>query len=319
MNREELREILKGLVVVTVTPFDRDYDLDLGTVAENTQWFIESGLVKGRAVLKVASVMGELTSMTDNEWPQVVRAAVRAASGRVPVIGAVHGKDTRRTIYDALQLQEIGAHGLQIVAPFENLPTQDDILRYFEAISDAIEIGVMIYHAHWMPHGRIEIETFKKMAEFEHIMAIKWNTPSDVPYESMRELVADFNIMDNSSQPGRCFRNGGQGSLDHLAVANPAHELEILKLLESGRFDEGQALWDRVAEPTREFAAKLGSRSGGVARTKKAAMAIMGHPVGSMRPPSLPLDEGEIAELRGILSRAGWPVPQGSGAVPAPV
>jgi 4-hydroxy-tetrahydrodipicolinate synthase len=318
MDRKELREIIKGLVVVTVTPFQRDHELDLGTMAENTEWFIDSGLVNGRAVLKVASVMGELTSMTDEEWPQVVRAAVRAAKSRVPVIGAVHGKDTRRTIYDALQLQDIGAHGLQIVAPFEHLPTQDDILRYFEAISDAIEIGVMIYHAHWMPHGRIEIETFKRMAEFEQIMAIKWNTPSDVPYESMRELVNDFNIMDNSSQPGRCFRNGGQGFLDHLAPANSSHELEILDLLQSGRFDEGQARWDHLAKPTNEFSAKIMARSGGVARTKKAAMAIMGHPVGSMRPPSLPLEEGEMAELRGILASAGWPVPEVSGTVPAP-
>jgi len=65
MDRKELREIIKGLVVVTVTPFQRDYELDLGTMAENTEWFIDSGLVNGRAVLKVSSVMGELTSMTD--------------------------------------------------------------------------------------------------------------------------------------------------------------------------------------------------------------------------------------------------------------
>jgi hypothetical protein len=48
-------------------------------MAENTEWFIDSGLVNGRAVLKVASVMGELTSMTDDEWPEVVRAAVGGA------------------------------------------------------------------------------------------------------------------------------------------------------------------------------------------------------------------------------------------------
>ena len=155
------------------------------------------------------------------------------------------------------------------------------------------------------------------MAEFEHIVAIKWNTPSDIPYESMRELVDDFNIMDNSSQPGRCFRNGGQGFLDHLATTNPSHELEIVDLLESGRFDEGQARWDHLAKSTNEFSAKIWARSGGVARTKKAAMAIMGHHVGSMRPQSLPLDEGKMAELRCVLASADWPIPEVSSAVPA--
>ena len=318
MDRAELRRRIRGLIVVTVTPFDDDHELDLGFAAEHTEWMVESGLVEGRAVLKIASVMGEITSMTDEEWPLVVRTAVRAAGGRVPVIGCVHGKDTKRTIADALKMQDMGAIGLQVVPPFENVPTQDDILRYYSDLSDAIDIGVMVYHAHWMPHARIEIETFKKMADFEHIMAIKWNTPEDVPYESMQELVADFNIMDNSNQPGRCYKNGGQGFLDHLAPAYPAHELEILDLLEAGKYDEGQAKWDEVSKPTVEFRSTTIAHSGGAARLKKAAMAIMGHPVGSMRLPSLPLSDEEMAKLRDILIDVGWPVPGATPAEPVP-
>ena len=309
MNRQTLRKLIRGLIVVTVTPFDDDFELDLGAMARNTEFWIESGLVEGAAVLKVASVMGEITSMKEAEWPQVVKTVVQTAKGRVPVISSVHGKDTRRTIEDAKLAQDLGAVGLQIVPPFENLPTQDDIVRYYEAISDAIEIGVMIYHAHWMPHGRIEIETFKHMADLEHIMAIKWNCPADVSYESMQELVDDFNIFDNSNQPGRCYRNGGQGFLDHLAPAYPQHELEILNLLETGNFDEAQTLWDKVAIPTVEFINTVLADSGGVARLKKAAMSIMGHPVGSMRPPSQPVNDEEMGKLRELLIGLGWPVP----------
>ena len=84
MDRQELRRLIKGLIVVTCTPFDDGYELDLGRMAEITEFFVESGLVEGRAVLKVVSIMGELPSMTDEEWPHVVRATVRAANGRVP-------------------------------------------------------------------------------------------------------------------------------------------------------------------------------------------------------------------------------------------
>jgi len=310
MNRQELRDIIRGLIVVTVTPFDDDLKLDLDAMARDVEYWVDSGLVKGKAVLKVASVMGELTSMTEAEWPQVVKTAVETANGRVPVISCVHGKDTLRTIEDAKIAQDLGAVGLQIVPPFENLPTQDDIVRYYEAISNAIEIGVMIYHAHWMPHSRIEIETFKRMAGLEHIVAIKWNSPADVPYESMKELVGDFNIFDNSNQPGRCYKNGGQGFLDHLAPVYPQHELELLELFEAGKFDEGQAAWDKVAAPTGEFNRTVLANSGGAARLKKAAMAIMGRPVGSMRPPSQPLNDEEMGKLREVLIGLGWPVPE---------
>jgi hypothetical protein len=35
----------------------------------------------------------------------------------------------------------------------------------------------------------------------------------------------------------------------------------------------------------------------------------MGRPVGAPRPPSLPLDVEEMAELRGIMETSGWPLP----------
>ena len=86
------------------------------------------------------------------------------------------------------------------------------------------------------------------------------------------------------------------------------HELEILDLLEKGKFDEGQALWDTVALPTNNFITTVLADSGGAARLKKATMSIMGHPVGSMRPPSQPLNEEEMHKLRQLLIGLRWPV-----------
>ena len=309
---------MRGIIVATVTPFDDDHELDLGRMAALTQWWVESGLVTGRAVIKVASVMGEMPSLADDEWPPLVHTVVRAADGRVPVIGCIHEKDTNRSIEDALKLQDLGAIGLQVAPPIGNNPTQDDLLRYYGDISDAIDIGIMVYHTHWMPNGRIEMDTFRRMVDFEHVVAIKWSTPKDVPYESMAELVGDLNILDNSNQPGRCFRNGGHGVLDHQATANPQHELQILDLLESGKYDEAQAVWDSVSLPLLKFRAGILAKSGGAARLKKGVMAVMGHPVGSMRPPSLPLSDDEMVELRAILAGLGWPVPQTETAEPVP-
>ena len=61
--------------------------------------------------------------------------------------------------------------------------------------------------------------------------------------------------------------------------------------------------------PVKEFDQKVTARSGGQARTKKAMAAIMGHPVGDSRPPTLPLSDDEMAELRGMMVGWGWPVP----------
>ena len=315
MNRKELQQLLRGIIVATPTPFDDDFEVDYGRMGELTEWWVESGLVTGKAAIKVASVMGEVPQLRDDEWPPLVRTVVQAAKGRVPVISGIHGKETKRTIEDAKRAQDLGAVGLQICSPVHNDPTQDDILRYFEAVSDAIEIGIMVYNTPWMPHGSIDAETFHRMADFEQVVAIKWCNPPDYAYEEMQRLAPIFNILENGSNLARCFQLGGCGFLDHEATAYPQYELQILEHLEAGRYDEGQAMWDRLAKPVDEFYVKVNKRSGGQARTKKGVMAVMGRPVGSMRPPSLPLDDQEMSELRDVLIGVGWPVPEAAEAV----
>ena len=309
MDRSELQRLIRGIIVATTTPFDDDFEVDHGRLYEIAQWWVESGLVEGKAVIKVCSVMGEGPSLADNEWPSVVRTVVQAANGRVPVIGTIHGKDTKRSIDDALRAQDLGAVGLQVSAHIYNDPSQDDILRYFGALSEAIEIGIMVYNTPWMPHGGILSETFHKMLDFEHLVAIKWCNFPGHDYEDMAGLSQSLNIIDNSGQPGRCFKLGGRGFLDEQATAYPPHDLRVLELAETGQYNEAQSLWDSVSGPLGKFYARVVEKSGGSARVKKGVMELMGHPVGSMRPPSEPLGDDEMVELHDILIGFGWPVP----------
>ena len=117
MKRDELKQLIRGIIVAAPTPFDDDFEIDYGRVSELTEWWVESGLVQGKAALKVCSVMGEVPQMRDDEWPGVIKAAVDAAKGRLPVMGGIHTKDTRRTIEDAKRAQDLGATGLQISPP----------------------------------------------------------------------------------------------------------------------------------------------------------------------------------------------------------
>jgi 4-hydroxy-tetrahydrodipicolinate synthase len=309
MNRQDLRDRFRGVVGVTVTPMDNDYEVDLGRMHALTQWWVENGLTRGRAMLKVVSVMGEFSQLTDNEWPTVVRTAVQAADGKVDIIAGTHYKDTKRTIQDALIAQDIGAIGLQIAPPAMNDPNQDDILRFYSDVSDAIDIGVMVYNTPWQRCGAIDADTLHKMADFEHIVALKWASHEGCPAEEMDSLAPKFNLIENGSDRVGFHKHGGSGFLDKSAVAYPPHELKMWDLLEAKRYDEAQALWDTVDEPIRRLAEKAGKRSGGQARFKKMIMNAMGHNVGHQRPPTLPASTEEITEVRDLLASLGWPVP----------
>jgi 4-hydroxy-tetrahydrodipicolinate synthase len=292
------------------TPFDDDFQVDFGKMATLTKFLVESGLVTGTAVLKVAAAMGEGPQLRDNEWAPLLRTVVQAAQDKAVIACGIQYKDTVRAIEDARRAQDLGAVALQIAPPIFNDPTQDDILRYFEAISEAIDIGIIIYNSPWWPNGNILPETFLKMKDFEHVVAIKWSVPQGQDYNDMRDLVPIFNILDNSDQPVRCHKLGGQGYISDTADAYPPFDLKVWELMESHRYDEAQAFYDAVVKRLRgEFERKLYPISGGQARLKKGLLAAMGHPVGVSRPPSLPLSEEEMAALRELLLSFGWPVP----------
>ena len=306
MTRDRLRDLIRGPIATVPTAFDDEFELDLGCMASLTQFWVESGLVAGTAVIKVAAAMGEGPMLRDDEWPHLLRTVVQAAKGKAAVMCGIHHKDTKRTIEDAKRAQDLGAIGVQIGPPIFSGPTQDDMLRYFEAISDAIDIGILVYNTYWYPNGYISPETFLKMRDFEQVVAIKWGVPAGEDYDAMIDLVPTFNIIDNSRQPGRCYRLGGVGYINETAEIYPSHDLAIHDLLLQGKYEEAQAKFDAVSDPLKAMYGRIAQRSGGQSTLKKGMMALMGRPMGPPRPPSLPMNEQEMADAREMMINFGW-------------
>ncbi len=308
MNREDLKAQIVGPIATVPTPFDDDYEVNFGRMHELTQTWVDEGMVKGKGVIKIAAAMGEGPMLTDDEWPALLRTTVQAANDRAAIVCGLHYKDTKRTLEDAKRAQDLGAIGLQICPPIFNLPSQQDLLDYFSDISDAIDIGIMVYCTHWMPGGRAETDTILKMADFEQVVAVKWNVPDDIPFEDMQKFSDIFNVIDNSGMPVENHKLGGRGYINVTYESYPQHDNKVWELLEAGKYDEAQTLFDSVNDPLREYGDKLNARSGGQARLKKGIMALMGRPVGSSRPPSKPLNDEELEGLRQVLLDLGWPV-----------
>ena len=309
MNREELKKRIRGTPVTLPTPFDDNFNVDSGRLTEMTHWWVEQGLGTNDAPLKTSAAMGEGPDLSDGEWPHILRTVVNAAGPGKTVICGLKAKNTLHTIEDAKKAQDLGAVGLQIDLPFFHHAQQDDNVRHFSDISDAIEIGIMIYNTFWFckTPGKeyMKAESMLRLKDAEHLVAIKWNVPEGEDYDSMREFSHIFNVIDNSRQPGRCYRNGGAGYISSLIAVHPPHDIEIRKLFEAGKYDEAEAKNQAVKEVLGPWMAKTGSVSGGY-RQGKGLLAAVGMPVGPTRPPTLPCTEEEIAEARVLVEKLGW-------------
>jgi len=305
MTREELKKLIRGTIVTMPTPMDDDFHVDMGRMAELTKWWVSQGLGTAEAPLKVAAAMGEGPDLSDDEWPHLLRTVVNAAGAGKVIICALKAKNTLHTIADARKAQDLGAVGLQIDLPFFHHPNQDDHIRFFSAISDAIDIGVMIYNTYWFGCESLTAETMLRMQDAEHVAAIKWATPEGMDYDQMREFAHIYNLIDNSNQPIRCHKNGGRGYISATISALPKIDLEAWSLMEAGDYEKAQALLDAKDTALRPWMQKAGKRSGGY-RNVKGLMAAVGQPVGPPRPPTLPVDDAELAELKAIVKAQGW-------------
>ena len=309
MNREELQKLIRGLSVAVPTPFDKDYRLDLAAATDITKWWVENGLGTDTSPLKLAAAWGQGPDLRDDEWPHLLRTVVNAAGEGAVVMQALKSKDTIRTIEDAKIAQDLGAIGLQVELPYNHGPNQDDYVRYFTDISDAIDIGIMIYNTFWFGCPSLTAETLLRLADAEHVVAVKWSVPEGDDYDEMRKFSHVFNVLDNGGGPVRCHKNGGRGFVSAFSPAYAEPELKVWQLLEEKRYDEAQAILDEIENAVGPVAQAVSRRSGGY-RLAKGMMQVMGRSLGPPRPPTLPLNEEELAALKAALTSLGWPVPE---------
>ena len=308
MRLDEVRDLIVGPMANVTTPFDDNYRVDLGRMAELTRMWVDMGLVKGRTVLKVIAVMGENAMLRDDEWPAIVSTAARAADGKATIACGIHYKDTVRAIEDLKIAEDAGAVAVQVCPPIFNDPTQDDTLRFYESLSDAVDVGIIVYNTPWVTHGGIELEMMKKICQLEQVVAIKWAPNPGDDYEALFEFKDLVSIIDNTGRPWYGHKLGARGYINMTVDAYPAHDFLVWDLTKEGRYDEAQELYKKVNVPLRAFQTKAQLYSGGVARVKKGMATLLGHHMGTMRPPSLPLTDEEMDELRGMMESYGWPV-----------
>src|SRR5579884_928749 len=207
MTRDDLKRLIQGPFATVPTAFDDGLKLDLAVMADRTRWWVAQGLVAGKAVIKVAAAMGEGPDLGDDEWPHLLRTVVNASDGKAAIVCGLKTKDTLHTIEDAKRAQDLGAIGVQIDLPIFHHPTPDDIVRYFSDISGRVELGILIYNTWWFGVPSLTAETVRRLADAEHVVAVKWSVPPGEDYDQMREFAHLVNVIDNSEQLVRAHRN----------------------------------------------------------------------------------------------------------------
>ncbi len=121
----------KGVFPILVTPFDDHGNLDLESFDRTVRFMADIG-VNGVTII---GVLGESNRMLDTEREQIIKTAVGAAGGCIPVIVGTSYSGTRATLELSRMAESLGAAGVMVTPSRESVPNED---RIFEIASSYV-------------------------------------------------------------------------------------------------------------------------------------------------------------------------------------
>jgi 4-hydroxy-tetrahydrodipicolinate synthase len=157
----------RGIFAIPVTPFDEELDLDLDSLRAELDFCVEAG-----AAGIVHPVMAsEFFALTDDERFTMMPVVTRQVNGRVPVVIGVAATSIQGARAFARAARDAGADAVIAMPPYVTKFGPDDVVRYFEAISRAVQVPVFIQNAGVASMGAPTL--LQLVREVEHVHYVK--------------------------------------------------------------------------------------------------------------------------------------------------
>lgn len=160
--------IFEGCATALITPFC-DGEIDYASFADIIEYQIEQ---KADALV-VCGTTGESATLSFEERESLVRFCVEVTNGRVPVIAGTGSNNTERAVFMSEQAQKCGADGLLIVTPYYNKASADGLVSHYRAISDRVDIPIIVYNVPSRTGLNITPEIYARLGEIKMVQGIK--------------------------------------------------------------------------------------------------------------------------------------------------
>jgi 4-hydroxy-tetrahydrodipicolinate synthase len=159
----------EGVYTALVTPFTKSRDVDETALRQLVDIQIEAGI----AGLVPTGTTGESPTLDHDENIRVVEVVVEQTNGRVPVIAGTGSNSTAEAVEMTRLASEIGVDATLQVGPYYNKPTPEGFYRHYSAISEAVDIPIVVYNIASRTGKNIDNETMLKIASLPTVHGVK--------------------------------------------------------------------------------------------------------------------------------------------------
>jgi 4-hydroxy-tetrahydrodipicolinate synthase len=278
-----------GSMVALVTPF-KDGKVDW----QSFENLIEFHIQNGTHGIVPCGTTGESATLSHEEHEAVVKAAVKSAAKRVPVIAGTGSNSTAEAVRLTRAAEKFGADGALLISPYYNRPTQEGIYRHYKQVASEVGIPIIVYNIPGRTGSKIEPETLARLAEIDNVAGVKEATGSVDQAIDVIRLCGD-RLAVYSGEDSLIFSLmalGGKGVISTVANVAPRQTAELAAACLQGDWDKGRALQFKLIPLIRSLFIETNPIP------VKTALSLMGKCSGDLRLPLTPMAEGNLKKLQ---------------------
>jgi len=211
--------LLKGLGVAMVTPFDNELNVDYAALERLTNHLIDNKV----DYLVVQGTTGESVTLRTSEKGEVLRKIIATNNGRLPIVLGMGSNNTASLIESIKKWNFDGVDAILSVAPYYNKPTQEGLYQHFKAVADASPVPVILYNVPGRTSSNILPKTVLRLADHPNVVAVKEASGS---FDQFMEIIAnkpdDFLVISGDDAITQPFiAVGGDGVISVVGNAYP--------------------------------------------------------------------------------------------------
>lgn len=305
MNNPYLNEIT-GPVIPLPTPFNVDQSVDHESLFNYVEFLVENGIPNIMTTVGTS----RFNLLTNEEVKAVNETVVKAAAGRAKTIvanppfgGQLHALDF------AKHAESIGADLFLAYFPDRNYG-DEDILEFFQSLSDAISIGILI---HEMPlrnglgGGAVQysVSLLKKLMSIKNVVGVK-EEALDIGHSNavVRAISSEAVIIGAGGGMSRYLRDywlGAKAYLGGIGNFAPQVELDFYTLFEKKEFEKAYQLVNNIELPFFQEVVPFGWHP-----SLKGMLHLCGHMKEFERKPLKQNSKEELKQLETTLKKNNW-------------
>ena len=285
------------VLTAMVTAFDADGAVDPDGCARIAEYLVDNG----NDGLVVSGTTGEAPTTSTAEDGMILRAVLEAVGHRAKVVAGVGTNNTSHSVELAEQAAKLGAHGVLLVSPYYNKPTQEGLVAHFRAVAAASDLPVLLYDIPGRTGVTISLDTYAKVAEDAKFVAVK-DAVGDVFRGTRIMQETGLSIYSGDDVLNLAWlAHGASGVVSVVGHVAGRQYADMVAAVDRGDLIGARAIYERLVPVVDAIMHRVQG-----AMSAKAALQLMGV-MGNrnVRLPLVPAGEDVVAELRTVLTDLG--------------